>query len=197
MSLSDLAALGSFVSGAGVLASLVLLYFQVRQVNAQVRLAERNQQAAVQQQRLGLLVDIMMRETEPTLREAVQRAMSGSDEVTALQVAQFQRYHFARFALSEETFAQHQAGLLSEEAFTRFVRMFGGAFRFPGVRVMWRRTRAAYGSDFAAFADRLCADTEVLEFDDDLAQWKADVAAEKTAKRSPAAVELAVKGRFS
>ena len=197
MSLSDLASLGSFISGAGVLVSLVFLYFQVRQVNAQVRLTERNQQAAVQQQRNGLLVDIMMRETEPVLLEAVQRAMFGSEDVTALQVAQFQRYHFARFGLSEETFSQYQAGLLSDEAYARFVRMFGGAFRFPGVRVMWKRTRAGYGSDFVEFADQLCADAQVLEVSDDLDQWKSEIAAEKAAVRRPAMTERSPDGRFA
>jgi hypothetical protein len=48
MSLSDLAALGSFVSGVAVLVSLVFLYFQLRQVGAQVQQAERNQQAMIQ-----------------------------------------------------------------------------------------------------------------------------------------------------
>ena len=120
--------------------------------------------------------------------------MTGAEDVTAMQVAQFQRYHFARFALSEETFSQHQGGLLNDEAFARFVRMFGGAFRFPGVRVMWRRTRAGYGSDFAAFADRLCADAQVLDADDDLAQWKSDIVAEKAAL---APADQGVKGRFA
>jgi hypothetical protein len=196
MTLSDLASIGSFVSGAGVLVSLVFLYFQLRQVNAQVRLAERNQQAAVQQQRVGLLVDILMRETEPSLLEAVQNAMSGAEDVTAMQVARFQRYHFARFSLSEENFYQHQGGLLSDEAFSRFERTFSGAFRFPGVRVMWKRNRARYGPEFVTFADRLCADAQILAADDDLARWKADIAAEKAAMQPPAPTDQD-RGRFA
>jgi hypothetical protein len=41
MSLSDLASLGSFVSGVAVLVSLVFLYFQLRQMNAQVLQTEK------------------------------------------------------------------------------------------------------------------------------------------------------------
>ena len=37
MSLSDLASLGSFVSGAAVLASLVFLFFQTRQMTSRVQ----------------------------------------------------------------------------------------------------------------------------------------------------------------
>jgi hypothetical protein len=37
MTLSDLAALGSFVSGLAVLVSLIFLWFQLRQMNEQIR----------------------------------------------------------------------------------------------------------------------------------------------------------------
>ena len=43
MLLNDLASIGSFTSGVAVLISLVFLCFQLRQVNAQVVLAEKNQ----------------------------------------------------------------------------------------------------------------------------------------------------------
>jgi len=58
MTLSDLAALGSFVSGVAILVSLVFLYFQLRQVYAQIRLAERNQQATIQQDRYGRVFEV-------------------------------------------------------------------------------------------------------------------------------------------
>lgn len=47
MSLSDLAALGSFFSGFGVLVSLVFLYFQLEQIGSQVKQAEKNQRALI------------------------------------------------------------------------------------------------------------------------------------------------------
>lgn len=49
MSLSDLAALGSFISGLGVLVSLVFLYFQLRQIGVQVKQTEKNQRALISQ----------------------------------------------------------------------------------------------------------------------------------------------------
>ena len=51
MSLSDLASLGSFVSGVAVLVSLVFLYFQLGNLNRQVTQAEKNQRAAIHQAR--------------------------------------------------------------------------------------------------------------------------------------------------
>jgi len=53
MSLSDLASLGSFVSGLAVLISLIYLAIQVQQ-------AEQNQKAQIQQGRAARLVDLQL-----------------------------------------------------------------------------------------------------------------------------------------
>src|SRR5215472_11229819 len=67
MSLSDLASLGSFVSGAAVLASLVFLFFQMRQMTEQVRQTERNQRATINQERIAQYSDRLLRWSEPSL----------------------------------------------------------------------------------------------------------------------------------
>jgi hypothetical protein len=51
MTLSDLAPIGSFISGLAVLVSLVFLCFQRRQVGAQVQQTELHQQASIRQGR--------------------------------------------------------------------------------------------------------------------------------------------------
>ena len=60
MPLSDLAAIGSFVSGAAVLVSLVFLYFQLGQVRKQIALAEKNQRAIMQQGRAARSAENIM-----------------------------------------------------------------------------------------------------------------------------------------
>jgi hypothetical protein len=60
MSLSDLASIGSFVSGFAVLVSLIFLYFQLRQIHAQVLQEEKNQQAANRAVRTSRIVEILM-----------------------------------------------------------------------------------------------------------------------------------------
>jgi hypothetical protein len=72
MSLSDLASLGSFVSGIAVLLSLVFLYFQFRQVNLQVKQTEKNQQALIRQNRATRSVDLNMRRAEGSLVDVAQ-----------------------------------------------------------------------------------------------------------------------------
>jgi len=157
MSLSDMASIGSFVSAIAVLISLLLLYFQLVQLSAQVKLAEKSQRAAIQQERSARISDIQMRITDPVLSEAVDKGMAGDSDMTRLQVSQFRSYSQARFGISEDTFYQHKNGLLSDEAFATFEKTYAGAFRFPGPRVAWKWVRGGFNAEFVAFTDRIAA----------------------------------------
>jgi hypothetical protein len=70
MSLSQLAEIGSFTSGVAILASLIFLYFQLRQINQQVKQAEKNQQSAIRQGRASRSVSIVLTGIEPSLADA-------------------------------------------------------------------------------------------------------------------------------
>jgi len=67
MSISDLAAIGSFVSGIAVAVTLVFLVIQIRQTN-------RNQRSLMQQGHLTMLVDASMRWAEPAMQNLIVRA---------------------------------------------------------------------------------------------------------------------------
>src|SRR5215472_18516570 len=93
MSLSDLASLGSFVSGFAVLVSLVFLYFQLRQLGIQVRQAEKNQVASIGHTRATRMVDFLMRRaTSPQFADAVRKGSWGHDDVSLTELAQFRSY---------------------------------------------------------------------------------------------------------
>lgn len=104
MSLSNLASLGSFVSGVAVLVSLVFLYFQLRQVNAQVRQSEKNQQALIKQGHTNRIVDIDLRLSDASVAEAGFKVRSRSDDLTAVHVRQFLAVANAYFVHCEEAF---------------------------------------------------------------------------------------------
>src|SRR5512135_2576923 len=89
MSLSDLASLGSFVSGVAVLASLVFLFFQVRQMTEQVRQSERNQQALIAQGARTRGVEIALARMDPSAADAIAKGMAGADDITSTQYQQF------------------------------------------------------------------------------------------------------------
>jgi len=74
MSLSDLAALGSFVSGVAVVVSFIFMALQMRQSN-------QNQKSLMQQGRSARTVDILMKMTEPGLSETITNAL-GMDAST-------------------------------------------------------------------------------------------------------------------
>src|SRR5215469_13977702 len=98
MSLSDLASLGSFVSGVAILISLVLLYFQLRQVNAQMQQADRNQQSLMLQSRANRVVQLNLSyATNAELSQALSNALYTPDQLTAPQLVQFSGYLRAYF----------------------------------------------------------------------------------------------------
>ena len=183
MSLSDLAALGSFISGLAVLISLIFLYFQLRQIGQQVAQAERNQQASIQQTRTNRLVDLYLRAaTDRSLTEAIAKAMAGSDDLTANEWRQFISFSRASFLSGEDAFYQRKHGLMQEDAFENLVGYTKTTLVHPAVRLAWKRLRANFGREFVAFFDKSVVEIPAATVEDDgqtLLQWKADFAAER------------------
>ena len=179
MSLSDLASLGSFVSGLAVLASLVFLFFQMRQMTEQVKQAEKNQQASIRQGRGATLVDLNLRVAHPEFFQA-REILRGNPAEDLNAIGQFQSWAFALFHLYEESFDQHEAGLLIDSAFTSFARNARTTMSSPGFRAMWKRARGRFGDDFAAFMDDIVAKTPARKLENNvlLDQFNADLAAE-------------------
>ncbi|MBV9045307.1 MAG: hypothetical protein JO348_12245 [Alphaproteobacteria bacterium] len=184
MTLNDLASLGSFVSGVAVLVSLVFLYFQLRQVTQQIQQAERNQQAGIRQGRTNRLVDIVLAGADPSLANAAHKAMAGDDSLTETELYQFRSYARAQFYHAEDSFYQHQNGLLTEEAFDTFIASWRGLMAMPGFRVQWRRNRASFQGDFRSYMDKLLATTSPIAGGNDLEAWKAETRAEKAAAQT-------------
>jgi hypothetical protein len=183
MSLSDLAALGSFISGFAVLISLIFLYFQLRQIGQQVAQAERNQQASIQQTRTNRLVDLYLRAAaDSSLSEAIGRALAGSDDLTANQWRQFIAFSRASFLSGEDAFYQRKHGLMQEDAFENLVGYTKTTLVQPAVRLAWRRLRSNFGREFVAFFDKSIVEIPAADVEDDaqnLLRWKADFVAER------------------
>ena len=180
MSLSELAEIGSFISGVAVLTSLIFLYFQLRQINQQVKQAEKNQQSAIRQARAGRSIGIVLTGTEPSLADAFVKGAFGEEDISLTQLSQYSAVCRAMIINSEDTFYQHGDGLLDEASFVSFVAGMKGTFRYPGFRAQWKSIRRNHGSEFVEFMDKLIAETPVTPRIDILARWEASIAAEKT-----------------
>ena len=178
MSLSDLASLGSFVSGFAVLVSLVVLYFQLTQLNAQVRQTEKNQQAVIRQARSTRTVDIVLTGTEHSFAEAWAKVRSG--ELSASGLNQLNSYWRATFYNWEDAFYQHRDGLLTEHAFSAVTANVRSIVRNVVNRAQWRMQRASFGPEFVAWLDELVAQTPSQEQADIMVLWNDALAAERS-----------------
>src|ERR1700680_554478 len=135
MPLSDLASIGSFVSGVSVLVTLAFLLAQIRQAN-------RNQRAIVLQGRATRIADVLLRVIDPSLLSAWTMGLRGAAEIGPDEHFQFMYMARARFLSLEDSFLQHRAGLMDEGAFAGHVEAFKLVFAARGLRAAWKMTRA-------------------------------------------------------
>jgi hypothetical protein len=178
MSLSDLAAIGSFISGLAVLISLIFLYFQLRQVSAQVIQAEKNQQATIRAARTTRVMDLMLTCTDPPVANAVLKGMRGANDLTDTEVFQFVNHSGARFFNAEDSFYQHREGLLNEFSFDGLRNGLRVSLTSAPMRVIYKHQRIMMGREFVEFMDQLLATIPVAPVVDQSAQFRAEVAAE-------------------
>jgi hypothetical protein len=172
MSLSDLASLGSFVSGVAVLASLVYLALQVRQT-------ERNQQTAIRHSRISRIVEFNVAVSDPGVTEAWTYGLRRPAQISETQQTQFLSLCRGFYYHLEDSFYQHEEGLLNEDAFETVLagaRSFAG---HPGARAAWTILRRGFGGSFLQFMDGVVAQARDLPSDTALSEeWKAACATE-------------------
>lgn len=148
MTLSDLASIGSFVSGVAVLISLVYLASQVRQGTKATR-AEIHQNILT-----GWLsaADLVAQHAElfakglSADREKFD-AFSDAEKLTFVTVAMGMFRHY------ENVFLQNREGYVRSEdwnAWTNHLLMY---FNMPGVQYWWKMRRASFSPAFVAFLE--------------------------------------------
>ena len=182
MSLSDLASLGSFVSGVAVLGSLIFLYHQLRQIGAQIKQAEKNQMASIRAERTSRTLANIHAFAEPSAVDAMYKGIAGDNDMSPTQVRQFQSYCLARFYNMEDAYSQHAEGLLDESAYANMKASLRIGFSTPGFRAGWRVVRNQFDADggFVAYIDGLLAETP-LAYVSPAALWAEAFAAERSA----------------
>jgi hypothetical protein len=168
VSLSDAAAVASIVSSAAVAASLVYVAIQVRQ-------AEKNQRALMQQARADRASDAALRLADPTLSRIWEKGLQTPEDLTLDELGPFLMMCRMSSLSAEDTFLQHRAGLMEEAAYASFVAGVRSiSMMHPGLRAGWRMSRRQYGAEFVAFMDEIMSATPDARVDR-MAQWKAAV----------------------
>src|SRR5579859_2463971 len=181
MSLSVLAALGSFVSGVAVLTSLIYLALQVRQT-------ERNQQISIRHSRASRTVELHVALADPAVADAWLRGSGNPQEITQTELSQFTHLCRAHFFHFEDSFYQREEGLLNDAAFETVVAGARLLARSPGFRAAWRMARLNFGGRFLDFMDKVVAGAAVEPpVNLSLEAWKAAFASEasRTSQTAP------------
>lgn len=165
MSLSSLAAIGSFVSGIAVVVSLVYLAIQIRQ-------AGLNQRGTMHQMRAQLSTDIMMRVAEAGLANSFRAGLTGASDISESQFWQFYYAASAILRTTENAYTQHQDGLISDMHFESARASTLSFLASPGYRALWLATRRSREPEFRHFMDKLLAEAEALPAQDLFHVWK-------------------------
>lgn len=172
MSLSDLASVGSFVSGLAVLISLIYLALQVRQT-------ERNQKISIRHSRASRIVQLQLALADPGVTDAWRHGCESPENITESELGQFTNLCRALFFHFEDSFYQREEGLLNDDAFETVVAGARFSARSPGWRAAWRITRPNFGGRFRDFMDGVVAGSAVEPpVDLSLEAWKVAFASE-------------------
>lgn len=172
MNLSDFSSIASIVSSAAVVISLIYLSLQIKQ-------AQRNQQALMQQARTAGITDMNIALADPAIAVTYNKGLAGDPDMTETEVRQFLSLARCGFINAENNFIQHRDGLMSDDAFQASLE--GARFQaaFPGLRAAWRQTRGAYGGRFATFMDSVVASGESAPAPKPLSDWRMALASER------------------
>jgi len=172
MTLSDLASIGSLVSGVAVLMSLVYLGIQTRQ-NA------RHSQALIQQGRAARIADTSLRLAELRADEGLNKCFEGLPDVSQKDVARFLFVCRSIFVSAEDSYFQHQQGLLDDLAFASFENSVKSGMGARGLAAAWIMTANMYEPQFRAYMDGINGDMHNPDSVParSLATWKSTIAA--------------------
>jgi hypothetical protein len=179
MSLSDLASLGSVVSGFALVASLVFLALQLGDIRRLMRQTERNQWSSISQGRSSRSVEGILRVCDASMAEAFIKATQADPDLTMTQLQQYLMYTLALFTSAEDTFIQHRNNQLDVLAHRAWLALFCDTIADPAIRLAWRTWRRCAGPEFAEFVDQMIEKTPIraaLPAPEALIAWKSGIA---------------------
>ena len=155
MTLSDLASIGSFISGASVFVTLVFLLIQMRQTN-------RNQRSLVQQSRAAMQVDAIIRHAEPQFTEVMARAVDPDAPFSDADVTTVMFISMSYFRGMENSFIQRDAGTIDPVSMESDLASLGAFMTLTVNRISWAILRGAFAGHFREYVDGLVRQTSRL-----------------------------------
>jgi hypothetical protein len=170
MTLSDLASIGTLVSGVAVLASLIYLSLQIRQ-------SDKNQRALINQGTVTRNIDILMFLSQPQIHALTTRVAAGEVDFTAEELDYLQLRLRATLLTNQDTFLQHAAGLVDEITFENSLAVMRFVLSQPVYRAIWTTSRGGYAHDWASYIDKQIEGIPLIKPHDHVARFKKVLAA--------------------
>ena len=165
MSLSDLASIGTLVSGLAVLASLVYLSLQIRQ-------SDKNQRALINQGTVTRNIDILMFLSQPQIHALTTRVAAGEVDFTAEELDYLQLRLRATLLTNQDTYLQHEAGLVDEITFENSLAVLRFVLSQPVYRAIWTTNRNGYAAGYAAYIEKQIEAIPLVKSVDHVARFK-------------------------
>ncbi len=170
MPLSDLASIGSLISGIAVVISLIYLAFQIRQNT-------RHQRASMQQGRAARTVDLLLRTAEPDMARAILRGRMAEPAMEPAELEQFLRATTAVFISFEDGYVLRRSGMLDATTIAGDdAALKNHILPWPGYRIAWEMLKAGMQPDFRTYVDALAQHTPLASATDRLVTWRKLVA---------------------
>jgi hypothetical protein len=164
VSLSDLAAIGSFISGIAVVFSFLFLALQMRQSNL-------NQKSLAQGARGARYVEVLSKMADPYMSKLMCRTARGDATLDASEAQSIIRTVGAMLMHYEDSYLQFRAGTLDLASWESDAASLKALLSDPGVRVSWRFVRHYLGGTYCNYVDELLCHTKLAPLADYGEQW--------------------------
>jgi hypothetical protein len=180
MSLADLAAIASIVSGLAIAATLIFLLIQTRQ-------AYHHSKALMQQGRTARTVELLMLISDANRSDIIVRADSGDLTLTASEVYSYLRLCSSFFWNFEDSYLQFRAGTLDSVGWQSDLAALRQFATSPANRAAWSLVRDYSSGPYRALMDGLMRDTKSALPSDLAETWRTRMSQELAEARTGSA----------
>ncbi len=170
MSLSDLASLGSFVSGIAILVSLIYVALQLRQ-------SAQHQRALMNQGYFARAIENLRWIAEPRNAELRARIRAGETVFTPEELFRLGLLFRTVVLNTQDVYMQHQSGLLNTMTFDTSMLGFRSALvRQPVFRAIWMDMAQTIAPEFRTVVETMLAEEPLAKPVDAVAHFNANLA---------------------
>ena len=179
MSLSDLASVGSFVSGVAVLVSLIYLSLQVRQNTHAHR-------ASAHQDRLNFVKEFLGRITDPSMASVYLRGLSADGEMSEVEFTQYRALMHGWFLGMSEIVWLYERGVLDADRYAGSMEALRGYLLYPGCRAVWQVINPVMPPSFRALVENIIAEGGEGDVHGAFESWRGAIGALAAGTPAPA-----------